>query len=52
MVTPNPDNAPALHDVQLASGVKEVRAFVGRPRAVQGCHQQGVQRRHPRLRDA
>jgi response regulator RpfG family c-di-GMP phosphodiesterase len=34
VVTPDPDNAPALHEVQLASGAKEVRAFVGRPRAV------------------
>jgi response regulator RpfG family c-di-GMP phosphodiesterase len=37
IVTPDPDNAPALHDVQLASGVKEVRAFVGRPRAVKAA---------------
>jgi response regulator RpfG family c-di-GMP phosphodiesterase len=37
VVTPDPDNAPALHDVQLASGVKEVRAFVGRPRAVRAA---------------
>lgn len=37
VVTPDPDNAPALHDVQLASGVKEVRAFVGRPRAVKAA---------------
>ena len=34
---PDPDNAPALHDVQLASGAKEVRAFVGRPRAVRAA---------------
>jgi response regulator RpfG family c-di-GMP phosphodiesterase len=37
VVTPDPDNAPALHDVQLAAGVKEVRAFVGRPRAVKAA---------------
>jgi response regulator RpfG family c-di-GMP phosphodiesterase len=37
VVTPDPDNAPALHDIQLASGVKEVRAFVGRPRAVKAA---------------
>lgn len=37
VVTPDPDNAPALHDVQLASGAKEVRAFVGRPRAVKAA---------------
>jgi response regulator RpfG family c-di-GMP phosphodiesterase len=37
VVTPDPDNAPALHDVQLASAAKEVRAFVGRPRAVRAA---------------
>lgn len=37
VVTPDPDNAPALHDIQVASGVKEVRAFVGRPRAVRAA---------------
>jgi response regulator RpfG family c-di-GMP phosphodiesterase len=37
VVTPDPDNAPALHDVLLASGVKDVRAFVGRPRAVKAA---------------
>ncbi len=37
VVTPDPDNAPALHEVQLASGAKEVRAFVGRPRAVRAA---------------
>jgi response regulator RpfG family c-di-GMP phosphodiesterase len=37
VVTPDPDNAPALHDLQLASGVKEVRAFIGRPRAVKAA---------------
>jgi response regulator RpfG family c-di-GMP phosphodiesterase len=34
VVTPDPDNAPALHEVQLACGAREVRAFIGRPRAV------------------
>ena len=37
VVTPDPDNAPALHDVKLAAGAKEVRAFVGRPRAVKAA---------------
>jgi response regulator RpfG family c-di-GMP phosphodiesterase len=37
VVTADPDNTPALHDIQLASGVKEVRAFVGRPRAVRAA---------------
>jgi response regulator RpfG family c-di-GMP phosphodiesterase len=37
IVTPDPDNATALQDVQLASGAKEVRAFVGRPRAVKAA---------------
>ena len=37
VVTPNPDNAPALHDIQLASNLKEVRAFVGRPRSVRAA---------------
>lgn len=37
VVTPDPDNAPALNDVKLAAGVKEVRAFVGRPRAVKAA---------------
>ncbi|HEY8945184.1 MAG TPA: HD domain-containing phosphohydrolase [Polyangiaceae bacterium] len=37
VVTPDPDNAPALHDVQLASNLKEVRAFVGRPRSVKAA---------------
>ena len=34
VVTADPDNAPALQEVQLASNAKEVRAFVSRPRAV------------------
>ncbi len=37
IVTPDPDNATALQDVQVASGAKEVRAFVGRPRAVRAA---------------
>ena len=37
VVTPDPDNSTVLHDVQLASGVREVRAFVGRPRAVRAA---------------
>ncbi|HET9956352.1 MAG TPA: HD domain-containing phosphohydrolase [Polyangiaceae bacterium] len=37
VVTPDPDNAIALQDLQLASGVKDVRAFVGRPRAVKAA---------------
>ncbi|MFZ5891887.1 MAG: HD domain-containing phosphohydrolase [Myxococcota bacterium] len=39
VVTPDPDNASMLQDVQLASGVKDVRAFVGRPRAVRAAIQ-------------
>ena len=34
---PDPDNLTALHDLQLASGVRDVRAFVGRPRAVRAA---------------
>ncbi|HEY8944781.1 MAG TPA: HD domain-containing phosphohydrolase, partial [Polyangiaceae bacterium] len=37
IVTPDPDNAATLQDVQLASGAKDVRAFVGRPRAVRAA---------------
>ncbi|HWA76980.1 MAG TPA: HD domain-containing phosphohydrolase [Polyangiaceae bacterium] len=37
VVTPDPDNASALQDVQVASGAKEVRAFVGRPLAVRAA---------------
>jgi response regulator RpfG family c-di-GMP phosphodiesterase len=37
VVTPDPDDAPALHEVQLASGAREVKAFVGRPRAVKAA---------------
>jgi response regulator RpfG family c-di-GMP phosphodiesterase len=39
VVTPDPDNAAMLQDVQLASGVKNVHAFVGRPRAVRAAIQ-------------
>ncbi len=41
VVTPNPDNAPALHDIQLASNLREVRAFVGRPRSVRAAINKG-----------
>lgn len=34
IVTPDPDNATALQEVQLASNAKEIRAFISRPRAV------------------
>lgn len=34
IVTADPDDAQALQDVQLASNAKEVKAFVGRQRAV------------------
>jgi response regulator RpfG family c-di-GMP phosphodiesterase len=37
VVTPDPDDMQALSDVQVAAGVKEVRAFVGRPRAVKAA---------------
>jgi len=37
VVTPDPDDAAALQEVQLASGAKEVRAFIGRPRAVKAA---------------
>ncbi len=37
VVTPDPDNAAMLQDVQLAAGVKHVSAFVGRPRAVKAA---------------
>lgn len=37
IVTPDPDNGAAIQDVQLASGVKDVRAFIGRPRAVRAA---------------
>jgi len=41
VVTADPDNAEALHDAQLASGAKNVRAFVGRPRAVKAAIARG-----------
>ncbi len=37
IVTPDPDDMQAISDVQVAAGVKEVRAFVGRPRAVKAA---------------
>ncbi|MBK8995543.1 MAG: DUF4388 domain-containing protein [Myxococcales bacterium] len=37
VVTADPDNAEALQEAQIASGVKTVRAFVGRPRAVKAA---------------
>jgi response regulator RpfG family c-di-GMP phosphodiesterase len=37
VVTPDPDNLEALRDVQLASGVKEIKAFVARPGAVRAA---------------
>jgi len=37
IVTPDPDDMQTISDVQVASGVKEVRAFVGRPRAVKAA---------------
>jgi len=37
VVTPDPDNVLAMQEVQLASGAKEVRAFVARPRAVRAA---------------
>jgi response regulator RpfG family c-di-GMP phosphodiesterase len=37
VVTPDPDNAALIQDIQVASGVKDVRAFVGRPRAIKAA---------------
>jgi len=37
VVTADPDNAEAIHETQIASGAKQVRAFVGRPRAVKAA---------------
>jgi response regulator RpfG family c-di-GMP phosphodiesterase len=37
VVTPDPENAQLLQELQLVSGAKEVRAFVGRPRAVRAA---------------
>ena len=36
VVTADPDNDAALHEVKLAAGVKEVRALAARPAAVRG----------------
>jgi response regulator RpfG family c-di-GMP phosphodiesterase len=37
IVTPDPGDMQAINDVQVAAGVKEVRAFVGRPRAIKAA---------------
>jgi len=37
IVTPDPDDPELLHDVQVASGARGVRAFVGRPRAIRAA---------------
>jgi response regulator RpfG family c-di-GMP phosphodiesterase len=37
IVMPDPSDMQAINDVQVASGVKEVRAFVGRPRAIKAA---------------
>ncbi len=37
IVTADPDDAPAIQDVQLASDAKDVRVFVGRPKAVRAA---------------
>jgi response regulator RpfG family c-di-GMP phosphodiesterase len=37
VVTADPDDAQALHEAQIAAGVKTVRAFVSRPRAVKAA---------------
>jgi response regulator RpfG family c-di-GMP phosphodiesterase len=37
VVTPDPEDLKALEEVQFSSGVREVRAFVGRPRAVKAA---------------
>ncbi len=37
VVTPDPDNQTLLHQVQMAAGVKQVRALVGRPLAVKAA---------------
>ena len=37
VVTPDPENSQLLQEVQLVSGAREVRAFVGRPRAVRAA---------------
>jgi response regulator RpfG family c-di-GMP phosphodiesterase len=37
VVTPDPDDLGVLQEIQLVAGVKNVRAFVGRPRAVKAA---------------
>ena len=37
VVVPDPGDIQALNDVQIASGAKEVRAFVGRPRGIKAA---------------
>ncbi len=37
VVTPDPENSVALQEVQLVSGAKQVRAFLGRPRGVRAA---------------
>jgi len=37
IVTPDPDNQDAIREVQLVSGAKQVRAFLGRPRGVKAA---------------
>lgn len=37
VVTPEPNNVAVFHELQVAGGLKEVRAFVGRPRAVKAA---------------
>jgi response regulator RpfG family c-di-GMP phosphodiesterase len=37
VVTADPDNEPALHEVKLGAGVKEVRALAARPAAVRAA---------------
>ncbi len=39
VVTPDPDNLAALHEVKIASGVRVVNALVGRPAAVRAAIQ-------------
>lgn len=37
VVTPDPDDAPALHEVQVSSGARSVCALVGRPSAIKAA---------------
>jgi response regulator RpfG family c-di-GMP phosphodiesterase len=37
IVMPDPSDMQSVNDVQVASGAKEVRAFVGRPRAIKAA---------------